>query len=122
MVLTITDQQADYARNLEQTLKKHGFRVESDLRNEKIGFKIREHTLQRIPYLLVIGKREAQDGAVAVRTRKGEDLGGMTLEAFCARLAGEIASHGITIFGGPETSHLIKNIALTDGLTYPACV
>ena len=97
VVLTITDQQADYARNLEQTLKKHGFRVESDLRNEKIGFKIREHTLQRIPYLLVIGKREAQDGAVAVRTRKGEDLGGMTLEAFCARLAGEIASHGITI-------------------------
>ena len=100
-VLTITDQQADYARNLEQTLKKHGFRVESDLRNEKIGFKIREHTLQRIPYLLVIGKREAQDGAVAVRTRKGEDLGGMTLEAFCTRLADEIASHGITILEDP---------------------
>ncbi|MEK7815936.1 MAG: threonine--tRNA ligase [Pseudomonadota bacterium] len=97
VVLTITDQQADHARAVETGLKKHGLRVESDLRNEKIGFKIREHTLQRIPYLLVIGKREAQDGAVAVRTRKGEDLGGMTLEAFCTRLADEIASHGITI-------------------------
>jgi len=101
VALTITDQQAEYARNLEQTLKKHGFRVESDLRNEKIGFKIREHTLQRVPYLLVLGKREAQDGTVAVRTRKGEDLGSMTLDAFCARLAGEIASHGITILEDP---------------------
>ncbi len=97
VVLTITDQQADYARNLEQILKKHGFRVESDLRNEKIGFKIREHTLQRIPYLLVLGKREALDGTVAVRTRKGEDLGAMTLEAFCTRLASDIAGRGITI-------------------------
>ncbi len=97
VILTITDQQADHARHVEETLKKQGFRVESDLRNEKIGFKIREHTLQRIPYMLVIGKREAQDGTVAVRTRKGEDLGVMTLEAFGARLATDIAGRGVVI-------------------------
>ncbi len=97
VALTITDQQADHARAVETGLKKHGLRVESDLRNEKIGFKIREHTLQRIPYLLVIGKREALDGTVAVRTRKGEDLGVMTLEVFRTRLVNEIAGRGITI-------------------------
>ncbi|TAM46426.1 MAG: threonine--tRNA ligase, partial [Gammaproteobacteria bacterium] len=85
-----------------ETLKKQGFRVESDLRNEKIGFKIREHTLQRIPYMLVIGKREAQDSTVAVRTRKGEDLGVMTLEAFGARLATDIASRGVVILEDPK--------------------
>ncbi len=97
VILTITDQQAEHAHHVEETLKKQGFRVESDLRNEKIGFKIREHTLQRIPYMLVIGKREAQDGTVAVRTRKGEDLGVMTLEAFGARLATDIAGRGAVI-------------------------
>ena len=97
VVLTITDEQQDYARKLEKTLTKHGWRVESDLRNEKIGFKIREHTLQRIPYLLVVGKNEAQEGTLAVRTRKGEDLGGMTPEAFHAKLTSETASRGITI-------------------------
>ena len=97
VILTITDEQQDYARKLEKTLGKHGWRVESDLRNEKIGFKIREHTLQRIPYLLVVGKKEAQEGTLAVRTRKGEDLGGMTPEAFHAKLTGETASRGITI-------------------------
>ena len=76
-------------------MKKQGFRAESDLRNEKIGFKIREHTLQRIPYLLVIGKREAQDGTVAVRTRSGEDLGSMSPEALLAKLTTEIARHGV---------------------------
>ena len=76
-------------------LKKQGFRAITDLRNEKIGFKIREHTLQRVPYLLVIGNREAQDGTVAVRTRSGEDLGVMTTEAFSERLTQEIASRGI---------------------------
>jgi threonyl-tRNA synthetase len=101
-VLTITDQQAEHARHVEETLKKQGFRVESDLRNEKIGFKIREHTLQRIPYMLVIGKREAQDGTVAVRTRKGEDLGVMTLEAFGARLATDIAGRGVVILEDPK--------------------
>jgi threonyl-tRNA synthetase len=101
VILTITDQQAEHARHVEESLKKQGFRVESDLRNEKIGFKIREHTLQRIPYMLVIGKREAQDGTIAVRTRKGEDLGVMTLEAFGARLASDIASRGVVILEDP---------------------
>ncbi len=97
VIMTITDEQQDYARKLEKTLAKQGWRVESDLRNEKIGFKIREHTLQRIPYLLVVGKKEAQEGTLAVRTRKGEDLGGMTPDAFHAKLTGETASRGITI-------------------------
>jgi threonyl-tRNA synthetase len=97
VVLTITDDQHDYARRVERALRERGWRVESDLRNEKIGFKIREHTLQRIPYLLVVGKKEAQEGTLAVRTRKGEDLGGMTLAAFDARLTRETASRGIPI-------------------------
>jgi threonyl-tRNA synthetase len=97
VILTITDDQHEYARKLEKTLAKHGWRVESDLRNEKIGFKIREHTLQRIPYLLVVGKKEAQEGTLAVRTRKGEDLGGMTPDAFHAMLTREAASRGVTI-------------------------
>jgi threonyl-tRNA synthetase len=97
VILTITDDQHEYARQLEKTLAKLGWRVESDLRNEKIGFKIREHTLQRIPYLLVVGKKEAQEGTLAVRTRKGEDLGGMTPDAFHAKLTRETASRGVTI-------------------------
>jgi len=100
VVLTITDDQAEYARQVESSLRNKGLRIESDLRNEKIGFKIREHTLQRIPYLLVIGKKEAQDGTVAVRTRKGEDLGAMPVEAFAARLAQEIASRGSFVSEG----------------------
>jgi threonyl-tRNA synthetase len=96
VLLTITDKQADYARKTEESLKKQGLRVESDLRNEKIGFKIREHTLQRIPYLLVIGEKEALNGTLAVRTRTGEDLGSLTLEAFRDRLAAESASHGFS--------------------------
>ncbi len=68
-------------------LKNQGFRVELDLRNEKIGFKIREHTIQRIPYLLVVGDREVDAKSLAVRTRGGEDLGSMPLQAFADRLA-----------------------------------
>ena len=97
VILTITDEQQDAARKIEKTLRRHGWRVESDLRNEKIGFKIREHTLQRIPYMLVIGKKEALEGTLAVRTRKGEDLGGMTSEAFHVMLTRETASRGVTI-------------------------
>ncbi len=82
MVLNITDKQADYVREIEKSLKKQGFRVESDLRNEKIGFKIREHTLQRVPYLLVIGDREVESRSVAVRSQDGNDLGTMPLEQF----------------------------------------
>ena len=95
VVLTITDQQLEYAERVTQVLRQRGFRVEADLRNEKIGFKIREHTLQRVPYMLVCGKREALDGTLAVRTRKGEDLGTMSLEAFSERLTREIASRGV---------------------------
>ena len=97
VILTITDEQQDAARKIEKTLRHHGWRVESDLRNEKIGFKIREHTLQRIPYMLVIGKKEAREGTLAVRTRKGEDFGGMTPEAFHVMLTRETASRGVTI-------------------------
>jgi len=97
VVLTITDKQAEYAQEVEKYLLKAGFRVEADLRNEKIGFKIREHTLQRAPYLLVIGEREAQEGKLAVRTRSGEDLGSMTPSAFLERLTTEVASHGISV-------------------------
>jgi threonyl-tRNA synthetase len=71
-----------------------GFRVASDLRNEKIGFKIREHTLQRIPYLLVVGDREMATDTVAVRTRTGQDLGDMSLAAFVERLQADIARRG----------------------------
>jgi threonyl-tRNA synthetase len=98
VVLTITDRQADYARQVAVDLNRCGFRVETDLRNEKIGFKIREHTLQRIPYLLVLGDKEAQNATLAVRTRTGEDLGSMTQTAFLDRLAAEVASHGLTVF------------------------
>ncbi len=73
--------QAEYARKVEETLKNQGVRVKSDLRNEKIGFKIREHTIQRVPYLLVVGDREVESNTVAVRTRSGKDLGSLTLQA-----------------------------------------
>ncbi len=97
VVLSITDKQADYARGVERKLVETGFRAESDLRNEKIGFKIREHTLQRVPYLLVVGQREAQAGTVAVRTRKGEDLGPIGIEALIEKLARETAGRGVNI-------------------------
>jgi threonyl-tRNA synthetase len=93
-VLNITDAQADYAHLAAQTLVKQGFRVEEDLRNEKIGYKIREHTLQKVPYLLVVGDREKENGLVAVRARSGEDLGSMPLSAFVDRLQSESRGHG----------------------------
>ena len=93
-ILNITDRQDEYARNVEETLKNQGFRAESDLRNEKIGFKIRQHTLQRVPYLLVVGDREAETNTVAVRTRGGDDLGTMSIDDFVQKLRTDIASHG----------------------------
>ena len=96
VVLNITDNQAEYARNVEDSLKNKGFRVVSDLRNEKIGFKIREHTIQRIPYLLVVGDKEAESATVAVRTRRGEDLGSMNLEALTAQLTDDVMRRGRT--------------------------
>ena len=95
IVLPIAEGQAEYATEVEKSLKNQGFRVESDLRNEKIGYKIREHTMQRTPYLLVVGQREAGEGTVAVRTRAGEDEGSMTLDAFVEILAKDIAGRGI---------------------------
>ena len=89
IVMNITDAQADAVEEARKTLANQGFRVVSDLRNEKIGYKIREHTLQRVPYLLVVGDREKENGMLSVRTRGGEDLGSMTVDAFAARLREE---------------------------------
>ena len=94
MVLNISDAQAEYVTQVVAELKKNGFRVASDLRNEKITYKIREHSLQKLPYLLVAGEREMQSGQVAVRTRKGEDLGSMPVQAFIALLQGEVEAKG----------------------------
>jgi threonyl-tRNA synthetase len=97
VVLNITDNQAEYALKVTETLKNQGLRVAADLRNEKVGFKIREHTLQRVPYLLVAGDREAGSNSLAVRTRSGKDLGALSLDTIAQRLAEEVASRGRTI-------------------------
>ncbi|HEY8585469.1 MAG TPA: threonine--tRNA ligase [Rhodanobacter sp.] len=89
VVCNITDAQADYVREVTQALVDKGFRVQSDLRNEKVGYKIREHTMQKVPYLLVVGDREKETGAISVRTRSGDDLGSMPLAAFAERLGTE---------------------------------
>ncbi|MGK0673061.1 MAG: threonine--tRNA ligase [Halothiobacillaceae bacterium] len=89
-VMGITDRQAPFVREVEKTLRSAGFRARADLRNEKIGFKIRELTLQRIPYLLVIGDREVEQRQVSVRTRSGENLGSMGLDEFITKLREEI--------------------------------
>lgn len=94
VILNITDRQGEFAQSLANTLKKQGFRATVDLRNEKIGFKIREHTLQRVPYQLVVGDKELETNTVAVRTRAGEDMGSMTLEELMALLTEEIATRG----------------------------
>ena len=91
VVMTITDRQAPYASQVEARLRAAGFRVRADLRNEKINYKIREHSLQKLPYQLIVGAKEQEAGQVAVRTRGGEDLGAMPLESFVARLANEVA-------------------------------
>ena len=96
-VMNITDNQADYVKMIEKALREKGFRVIPDLRNEKIGFKIREHTIQRVPYLLVIGDKEVENQSLAVRTRDGQDLGVMNLEAFIAHLTADIARRGRNI-------------------------
>ncbi len=90
VLMTITDRHAEYASELAQNLGKQGFRVKIDLRNEKIGFKIREHSMQRVPYLLIIGDKELEDQTISVRTQKGEDLGSLSISAFTERLKKEI--------------------------------
>ncbi|MEP7182241.1 MAG: threonine--tRNA ligase [Betaproteobacteria bacterium] len=92
VVLTITDRQATYAREVEARLKAAGLRVAADLRNEKINYKIREHSLQKLPYQLIVGDKEMQAGQVAVRTRGGEDLGAMPVESLLGRLREEAAA------------------------------
>jgi threonyl-tRNA synthetase len=94
VVMNITDKQMDYCKNVTETLANQGFRVESDLRNEKIGFKIRQHTMGKVPYLLVVGDREVENGTVAVRTRSGEDLGSLSIEAFAQHLADDVGRRG----------------------------
>jgi threonyl-tRNA synthetase len=89
VVLNITDAQAEYAAKIAKDLANQGLRAESDLRNEKIGYKIRAHTLQKVPYLLVAGDREKENGTIAVRTRAGEDLGAMPLDRMIERLRSE---------------------------------
>jgi len=94
VVMNITDKQADFALEVEKTLNQSGFRAKSDLRNEKIGFKIREHTLLKVPYLLVIGDREVETKTVAVRTREGADLGSMPITQFAEFLAQAVSRRG----------------------------
>ena len=94
VVLNITDNQADYALNLTNSLNKVGIRAKADLRNEKIGFKIREHTLKRVPYMLVCGDKEVEAGKVAVRTRKGQDLGIFDVEELSLLIQQEIHTRG----------------------------
>ncbi len=93
VVMNITEAQAEYVDSVGETLVNQGFRVKADLRGDKIGYKIREHTLQKVPYLLVVGDRERDNGQVAVRALNGEDLGVMTLEQFIAKLRAETAKH-----------------------------
>jgi threonyl-tRNA synthetase len=92
VVMSITDAQADYVTQVTEALKKQGFRVVSDLRNEKITYKIRDHSMKRVPYQLVIGDKERLENKVAVRVRGGEDLGQMSLEEFVARMTSEMQS------------------------------
>ncbi|HAT6833163.1 TPA: threonine--tRNA ligase [Legionella pneumophila subsp. pneumophila] len=94
VVLTISEKQNEYAEKVRKTLQKRGIRANFDLRNEKIGFKIREHTLQKIPYLLVVGDKEVENCQVAVRTRDGIDLGVMTIDTICDTLTQEIIRKG----------------------------
>ena len=93
----ITDHQADFAREVEKILHSQGFKVKADLRNEKIGFKIREHTLQRVPFMLVIGDRELENRSVAVRSSDGKDLGSMSIDDFASKLSRTIENRGFTI-------------------------
>lgn len=99
-VLCITDRQQKYAENVEKSLRNQGLRVQSDLRNEKIGFKIREHTLQKVPYLLILGDREQENSSVTVRTRSGTNQGSMPVDEFVSGLKQEIASRGRKVLEG----------------------
>ena len=91
-VMPITDRAADYAKSVAEKLNEHGIRVETDLRNEKIGYKIREAQTQKIPYMLIVGDKEAENGTVSVRTRAGGDEGAVAVEDFIEKISAEISS------------------------------
>ena len=95
VLMNITDNQSDYVKKVVKSLNEKGIRASADLRNEKIGFKIREHTLKRVPYLLVVGDKEVEAGEVAVRTRGGEDLGKLPLDDFIAKVEDEVRTRKI---------------------------
>lgn len=97
VVMNITDKQADFVQDATKQLLDAGIRAVSDLRNEKIGFKIREHTMQRVPYLLVVGDREVETQSVAMRTRSGKDLGTFPLAEVLQRLNAEIAARRLSL-------------------------
>ena len=97
VMMNITDKQGEFVQEAAKQLRKAGIRAVADLRNEKIGFKIREHTMQRVPYLLVVGDREVETQSVAVRTRSGKDLGTLPLVAVIQQLTAEIAAHSLSV-------------------------
>ena len=94
VVLSIADRHHDHAKNLVTALNNQGFRANLDLRNEKIGFKIREHTLLKVPYLLVVGDREVEEQLVSVRQRDGTDLGSLSLPALVDHLQADVNNLG----------------------------
>ena len=102
VVMNITDSQAEYAQEVAKSLQNKGFRVNCDLRNEKIGFKIRDHSMQRVPYLLVVGDNEIESRSVAVRTRGGKDLGSMPLEQVISMFSEEVVKRGRTCVNETE--------------------
>jgi len=91
VIMNITDRQAEYVTKIAKTLKNKGIYAITDLRNEKIGFKIREHTLKRIPYMIVIGDRELEEGKISVRTQSGDDLGTMSLDDFITEIQSKLS-------------------------------
>jgi threonyl-tRNA synthetase len=97
VVMNITDSQSEYVQEVVEKLQKSGIRVNADLRNEKIGFKIREHTLKRVPYMLVCGDKEVEAGEIAVRTRKGKDLGKFKIDDLVAYLQQEVSSRKLNV-------------------------
>ncbi len=97
VIMNITDKQADYVQEIAQKLQKCGIRAKADLRNEKIGFKIREHTLKRVPFMLVCGDQEMEAGEIAVRTRKGNDLGKFKVDDFVSYIQDQIASRKLNL-------------------------
>ena len=92
VVANITDSQADYVSEIVKSLQKQGLRASADLRNEKITYKIRQHSMQKLPYILVVGDKEKANGSVAVRARGNQDLGVMPLQDFLARISADITN------------------------------